>query len=270
MSSLAKSNNSSASTAFTKVCVAILTFTLTLTMGTDSLQIVPLSEIAQRQNHLLKMSLNKHALCDIRGKDSDNEDVCAWKRTGCTNGVVTSVWAQDTAHDPKAEFSVLIEWFPPTLKFIHFEDIVVQRLYKLLCLPRDLKYLYLKSYGDYRSRITGFDFSRLPPKMEELILVRMNICGTIRFVGLPETMRAVYFCVCKGAFNRFVVDYNSLPRTVKSLHASIYEDPYRRVNVEEIGKPRSLRIQTKNEQGKRIAFAGSNYYATLHRRASCE
>ena len=191
------------------------------------------------------------------GGDSENTDICAWAQIECTDGIVTVMWAASIqARAPNgAEVSIKMEWLPPTMKFIHFECIRVPSAWENMCFPRDLKYLFLDHCKDLNSQANGFNFTRLPQRMEEIILLNVNIRGTICFVGLPETMRFVYFCVFQRYVKCFVVHYKSLPLGLKGLHATVYERG--KVKVTEIGKPRGVKLQQKHQPS--ILLEGSQH-----------
>ena len=246
------------SEALAKVCVTICI--LTLTLGADSEQLAQPSETLCRQNLLMQKSLNKRVLLQVRGGTST--DVCTWKQTECTDGIVTAIWASKLPNYQRIDHSIKMEWLPPTLQFIHVKCIPVPNLWTHMCLPRDLKYLLLMECNDLDSAAEFFNLARIPRKMEELILIDSNVRGMIRLVGLPDSMRFVFFRVFNNYVKSITVDYNSLPETLKGLHASTYEGPSPKVIA--IGKAAGTRLNTKSSTN--AVKEGSLYFEAFHKK----
>ena len=247
---------------FLKISLSILSCTLSL--STDSPQSVTSFEISDRQNHLLRMALNERVLRHTCGDVCDNADVCTWKQIECTDGIVTSMWASDQLRKAGEWYEIQMEWLPPTLQFIHLYAIRIPNLWKFMCLPRDLKYLYLRICNDWCQPKAQIDFARLPQKMEELLVINSNIGGTIRFDGLPETMRFVYIRILLDSVSLILVDYDRLPVALERLHVSNYASVD--VKMKKIGKPRGVRLQTKYRRG--ILEEESKYVDTFYRKFS--
>ena len=256
MSALTPSKTSGinkASNIFAKVCFAI--FALTLTASTDSLQSRRISEITQRQKLMIKLSMNHNMRLHVRGDTGDISDVCTWEKIECSNGMVTSLQAVDHVGHTHVMQSVQIEWLPPTLQFVHLHTISVPYLWSTMSLPRDLRYLYLRFCDDLTVQPNRIDFARLPPKMEELIVIDSSIGGTICFGYLPETMRFLVFRFLPNMPNGIVVNYGDIPGALERLHVSAYGDFA--FDPIEIGEPNGVKLQTIYDSN--ILLEGSKY-----------
>ena len=215
-----------------------------------------LPDMQKTQHDLMHHALGGDIIYTTPGEAESNADVCMWETIHCTDGIVTAIWASDIHILPGAQHSVLTEWLPPTLEFIHFHSICVPNLWKTMCLPRELKYLYLNLCNDWGQKPARVDFARLPRKMEEIIVIKSIMGGRIYVDNMPETMRFVFFRVLAD-FRGVFVNYRSLLGTLETLHFSPIGDF--KIRVKEIGKPRAVKLETKYDDSdlhKRSKYAG--------------
>ena len=117
-----------------------------------------------------------------------------------------------------------------------------------MCLPRYLRYLYLRLCTDHWLDSTSkyIDFSRLPRKLEEDILIHSAMGETVCFDCLPATMQFIYIEREVHLVGSTIVTCNSLPRALKGFcvtakggHAHLQAKVY------EIGEPNEVRQQTR-------------------------
>ena len=204
---------------------------------------------ADEQRMLLHRSCSAVLLHHLRGNAKDDADICSWQHTACENGalqtITTSVFAGE------AGCSVDMEWLPPTVEYIHFYFVDMWRTWARMCLPRDLRYMHLFGCrnGEYEKASRTVDFSRLPRKMEELILLGSPVSGVIVLACLPETMRLIYIDQGGTPLERILVDYDGLPEGLKALYvvgsAKLVD------NVHAIGKPAGVRLETNGDKFNR-------------------
>ena len=241
---------------------------LTLILSADSVQPVSPADIAERQNLLIRKALDGRPL---RLKDSrhdpeylPNSDVCTWEVIGCVDGVVNSLCASDIRENiRRGKYnSIAMEWLPPTMQLIHLRGIDVPNLWRLMALPRDLRYMYLSGCCDINFRDKRADFARLPQKMEELILLLSTGIGVLQFGVLPKTMRFVCLKVYRGFTTAIVVDYNNLPEALEALYVIAHKD--KKLRIITVGKPRSVKLRT--EYSWNTFHKKSRYYTTCDRK----
>ena len=237
---------------------------LIITLRTDLFQSDSLSEIPAWQNLLMVKALNHFALAQIRGDASESADVCTWRQIECTDGIVTSMWASREAAQSGRPNEIMIPWLPPTMRCIHLHSTRVSRLWQNPCLPRDLRYLFLEFCDDVESSVEQIDFSFLPMRMQEFILIDSNVHAVIRLDGLPETMRFVYLRQYHTFVHGIIVDYKNLPRGLEGLYASIYGG--KGSKIKETGKMKGVKLV--KDFGSTILRARSNFYQTFEKRCA--
>ena len=216
-------------------------------------------DIRETQNYLMHRALNAAFIQRACDQTSEKADICTWRLTECTDGLLTSLWAYGRHSSfGNGSLSASIEWLPPTLQFIHFDFVGVPGIWEKMCLPRDLKYLYLQNcYCIWMNSIAKcIDFSRLPWKMEELIVMHSTISGTIRFERLPPKMYLVYIEQSVRLIDSIIVNYAHLPQTLEILSITDVHGN-RSWNVKEIGVPGRVRLYTKLD--RRYSTEASRY-----------
>ena len=203
-------------------------------------------DFAHMQNELLRRSLSPLAI-QYAGGNAD-ADACSWKAIQCTDGDVTTLCLNGRHESPPA---ILLEWLPPTMRFIHLCNAQTPGKWQHMCLPRDLKYLFLKNC---RIALDGgqsrdINFARLPPTTEELILIYATCGRVICLDGLPRTMRYVYIQQNERRMHSVVVNYDGLPESLQWLRVTCLRH-HGRLNrkVVAIGKPKGVKLSTKFRQ----------------------
>ena len=187
-------------------------------------------------------------------------DVCDWKITECTDGIVTAIFASKK-NVSNEYWAIEMEWLPPTVEYIHLRTIRIERTWKHMCLPRDLRYLHLNMcFGELDERNSPhIDFSRLPEKLEELILIRSTTGRVLCFDRMPITMRFLYIQQMDSFVRSILVNYERLPEGLQELHVTDSVDGDRlKKKVKAIGKPNGVKLQTKYDPS--YPRQGSVYY----------
>ena len=194
---------------------------------------------ANDQRTLLQKSCNANLLDFLQGDCKDNEDICGWQRTGCRVGALSAIFAR--AQRPEARLAVDMDWLPPTLEYIHLHYVEFQHTWERMCLPRELRYLYLFACNPIEKILiqNTIDFSRLPQKMEEIILLNAPIAGILVLNDLPKTMRLIYV---DALIERIVVDYNGIPESLTGLFIIGTKKLMNKVHA--LGKPAGVRVET--------------------------
>ena len=199
------------------------------------------------QNRLIHRALDRIPSRITRGNADTLASICEWKSIECTDGLVTSICLSKEGWTGAAVAHV--EWLPPTVEFIHWEDIEIRNMHPTNCLPRALKYLYLEECS---TQTFFIDYARLPQKMEELILVYSATPRIIRLHDLPPKMRFVYIRLAPRFIDAILVDYNNLPESLKELHVTdAWDENKIEKKIMAIGKPRGVKLQTKFDSESR-------------------
>ena len=217
----------------------------------------PTFDISIAQNTLIRLALNENANQFARGGAIINADICDWKFISCTDSRATTLCIRSSQLAKKAVVDV--EWLPPTLEFIHFEYILMHNEEALTYLPRELKYMY---WGSCFGVTRNVDCSRLPHKMEEIILQKSTYAGEINLGLMPHTMRFVFIEQVARYTNEITVNYNSLPVSLKEVWVTselVCDDMKRRVRA--IGKLGAVTLETKYDS--RYPKEGSRYLSTF-------
>ena len=147
----------------------------------------------------------------------EKDAFCSWKGVRCRDGIIESICARRSPHD---KTSVLMEWMPPTVKFIHFDKVLTIGEWGMENLPRQLRYLCLMHCHRSRSsqQLYWNKLRKLPPKMEELIIDRTPIPGVLQFDQIPQTMRYIYIKIpFRTSSYTVYVDHEFLPMRMNHL-----------------------------------------------------
>ena len=192
-------------------------------------------------------------------------DVCTWSIVECTDGLITTLVASKK-YGPSSEiWSVYIEWLPPTVEFVHLQNVLVPKIWARTTLPRALKYLHLKECHGRGIEDRVINFRRFPEKMEELILIR-SLKGTVLcFDGLPRTMRLVYILVHVKFVKSIIVNYPDIPATMQEMHVTGFGSKALQGKTRVIGRAHGVKLQTKYDRN--YAWYRSKYHRKLEERA---
>ena len=226
----------------------------------ESSQPVSHFDMKEAQTKMLRRALNRVAAKFVRGGMAANEEVCTWKGIDCTDGLVTAL----CLHIPRAvdDASILVEWLPPTLEFMHVTCTRIENEDSFRSLPRELRYLCWILCDDETEYI---DFSYLPLKMEELILVDSNLSKEIRLEKMPQTMRFVHIQQSPWLTETIIINYVTLPASLKEVRMTcMFTGSTIEHKVTAIGDPGDFHLQT--EYDERYPKEGSQYYESFERR----
>ena len=207
----------------------------------------PRFDAKEAQMTLIHRTLDDSAIKLVRGRSRSTKKlaVCDWHGVSCTAGLITSIRASSSIsseHGSMARFN--LEWFPPTVEFIHLDDVACSTDWTLEGLPRELRYLCLRvAPHDSSSRTPRVDCALLPRKMEELIIAPATRCCDIRLEHMPSTMRYVYIEQRMHAEKPIVVDYRNLPPFLREMRVtSPRNDHVLEERVRTVGKPRGVKL----------------------------
>ena len=116
-----------------------------------------------------------------------------WTPFKYVNGVITRIFLSSNVSN--APFVVSMDWLPPTLKSVAMQHVLYVRSWQAERLPRDLRFFFTQSDRTIFER--PINFAKLPPKMEELVMINASHSGTVVLTSLPERMRIVYILTNK-------------------------------------------------------------------------
>ena len=140
---------------------------------------------------------------------------CLWNGVECEGGTVTGfVFANRKGRD---EWQMFLDWLPNTVQFAYFASIVFLEPIRVETLPRDLRYLRIRS-GQLAIQTPGrvFDAWKLPAQIEELRIGCIDaFCGAVYISALPKTMK-MCFLAC-FSIKEVWIDNTGLPPSLEHL-----------------------------------------------------
>ena len=190
------------------------------------------------------MGFRSAAVSNIYKNHAHKDKPCEWTGMGCHYGLLTKCVVVHV----HVNLDIDTHWLPPSVQFLHlFEATVLSPLIPER-LPRDLRYLCFfncrsKRHGaTYTKFPRTLDFSKLPPKMEELHIDRSVglMCGAATLVetvlvlkDLPETLRILQ--INTSVVHRVYIDWYTMPWSLDflSLRKGLSMD---KKSIVEVGK----------------------------------
>ena len=183
-------------------------------------------------------------------------DPCSWRGIDCVDGKVhTFIFVQthEMVEGGKAGFvrepvlwTLDMRWLPSTLRQIHCDRVQLYHGWQPSQLPRDLRYLCLLGCflpvdgpvpeGRY------IDLSKLPEKMEALIIPGGWWSGPLVVKGLPSTMRLCH--IANQELRKAYFDNTKLPASLKFFYVSAVMSKHVKI-MEVNGQKLDSRITTK-------------------------
>ena len=190
----------------------------------------------------------------IRTPSFAEDNPCTWRGASHVNNRLTTFLMQWARLSESYSGSVRIihhEWYfdldflPSTVRNVHFWGVQLVNGWRPERLPRDMKYLALRSCSsakrDYDTDI--FDFRKLPARMEELHADGSWLCGTLCMDSLPKTMR--YIVLQSVNVEKILVDSQKLPL---GFQKGLFRGQHAKISIENIGDgPLDDRLLRKGE-----------------------
>ena len=212
----------------------------------------------EKQLIILNQCLGDDIHAHMQRNAINKDNVCSWYGIECTNGLVTSLFVNTSEMvEGGLSWTFRPNWMPPTLRFAHIYKAFLPmntesstELWAPDRLPRDLKYLYMDqcvSYQINERQYAESGFSRLPSRMEELILIYSVPFLTIEIEKLPTTMRILYIVTDAADVDAIIVNYSTLLPVLKHLYvADMYSAGFTTAKnkVRTIGKVKYAPLKT--------------------------
>ena len=160
-----------------------------LQSGCQSYQRQSMHFFASTPDNFFFENLSYRNILEYFTANEANMNLCRWRGVYCVDQKVVSVFLSDTASGS----IVAVEWLPPTVELIHFSGgISLFHGWPTRSLPRNLRYLCLKSCVSLCVSKDAVDLQALPQQMEELFVTFGWFSGQICINNLPQTMRILY------------------------------------------------------------------------------
>ena len=155
-----------------------------------------------------------------------NTDSCSWRGVECTANKITSFcmtrveFKEANAHVARAWY-VSMDFFPPSVQYIHLNSIRMVNGWLSERLPRDLRYMclqfsFLPSFHSADRR--QINLQKLPSRMEELHSISGWYSGTLMLDALPATMSLISIRNSRADFPSAYVDNQKLPAGLKCIN----------------------------------------------------
>ena len=165
-------------------------------------------------------------------KSATLKDECSWNGVMCTGRTATSIILQSFHHP------IDMDWVPSTVQRIFIQAVPMFNSWLPERLPRELRFFYNAVYIDGRvnksSQEREVDLTKLPCKMEELIIHGGWFLGDLYIVDLPPSMRILV--MQNKRITHAQVHFESLP---ESLVQMCFSSTEREVLIEGLGEKKA-------------------------------
>ena len=173
----------------------------------------------------------------ISGKATERTGTCDWLGVECSEGEMTSLIVYSEILG--STNAVDTRWLPPTLQFVLLHGVNLLNVVDETSFSRDAVFVefILNDYAVLDSRT----LSRLPKKIEELLLLGVALSGPLVLTKLPQSMRVVYLLAERMTFPIFI-DSEALPKALKNVHVCFEKGSNKAKKIHTFGRKRDSRF----------------------------
>ena len=225
-----------------------------------------LSDIAFRKTSVYNLFRDRYGepidlstTCFIKARAKVRMNFCNWRGVQCAHGAIRSLIVERELLGRTNTMDT--RWLPQTLEYLWVRNVPVLGDLNETSFPRDLVFACLT---EMCTGLGARTLSRLPLKIEELLISSAQMRGPVILTKLPQSLRFLFLCPLAQTGPIFY-DSTALPKGIVNIHILFTKATSHEYEVDTLGE----------QLDKRVTFGWdrpdldkvSRHYAKMKRKA---